>query len=186
MDDESGDDNRDELTSEWGGESRRDWRGWRNEPGSWLIKHGTKPFTSSFWHIKMMMMMMIMCHRQIVLDRPIDIFLYTTWRVTISVRANFETNSCRKWILSWGDWTYLQTLLTCYTHFYSSPLSFYDAGERHQLSLYSLQCRCTFYTVPNALCSLVRLGCPWYVDRYRVIPPTKEVNIFARVCLSVC
>jgi len=28
MDDESGDDNRDELTSEWGGESRRDWRNW--------------------------------------------------------------------------------------------------------------------------------------------------------------
>jgi len=35
MDDESGDDDRDELTSECGGESRHDWRGWRNESGSW-------------------------------------------------------------------------------------------------------------------------------------------------------
>jgi len=33
MDDENGDDDRDELTSEWGGESRHDWRGWRNESG---------------------------------------------------------------------------------------------------------------------------------------------------------
>ena len=40
MDDESGDDNRDELTSEWGGESRRDWRGWRNESGSWFQWRG--------------------------------------------------------------------------------------------------------------------------------------------------
>ena len=31
MDDESGDDNRDELTSEWGGESRHDWQDWRND-----------------------------------------------------------------------------------------------------------------------------------------------------------
>jgi len=31
MDDESGDDNRDELTSEWGGESRHDWRGYSTE-----------------------------------------------------------------------------------------------------------------------------------------------------------
>jgi len=33
MNDESGDDDddRDELTSEWGSESRHDWRGWRNE-----------------------------------------------------------------------------------------------------------------------------------------------------------
>jgi len=31
--DESGDDDRDELTSEWGGESRHDWRGRRNESG---------------------------------------------------------------------------------------------------------------------------------------------------------
>jgi len=31
MDDESGDDDTDELTSEWGGESRHDWRGWRND-----------------------------------------------------------------------------------------------------------------------------------------------------------
>jgi len=28
MDDESGDDDRNELTSKWGGESRHDWRGW--------------------------------------------------------------------------------------------------------------------------------------------------------------
>ena len=40
MDDESGDDNRDELTSEWGGESRHDWRGWRNESGSWFQRRG--------------------------------------------------------------------------------------------------------------------------------------------------
>jgi len=31
MHDESSDDDRDELTSEWGGESRHDWGGWRNE-----------------------------------------------------------------------------------------------------------------------------------------------------------
>ena len=31
MDDESGDDNRDELTSEGGGESRHDWRGGKNQ-----------------------------------------------------------------------------------------------------------------------------------------------------------
>ena len=31
MDDESGDDDRDGLTSEWGGESRHDRRGWRKE-----------------------------------------------------------------------------------------------------------------------------------------------------------
>jgi len=40
MDDESGDDNRDELTSEWGGESRRHWQDWRNESGSWFQRHG--------------------------------------------------------------------------------------------------------------------------------------------------
>ena len=40
MDDESGDDDRDELTSEWGGESRHDWRGWRNESGSWFQRRG--------------------------------------------------------------------------------------------------------------------------------------------------
>jgi len=40
MDDESGDDNRDELTSEWGGEARHDWRGWRNESGSWFQRRG--------------------------------------------------------------------------------------------------------------------------------------------------
>ena len=40
MDDESGDDEIDWLTSGWGGESRRDkngeWWGWRNESGSWF------------------------------------------------------------------------------------------------------------------------------------------------------
>jgi len=40
MDNESGDDNRDELTSEWGRESRRDWRGWPNESGSWFQRRG--------------------------------------------------------------------------------------------------------------------------------------------------
>ena len=40
MDDESGDDNRDELTSEWGGESRHDWWGWRKESGSWFHRRG--------------------------------------------------------------------------------------------------------------------------------------------------
>ena len=34
MDDESGDDDRDELRSGWGGESRQEWWGWRNESGS--------------------------------------------------------------------------------------------------------------------------------------------------------
>ena len=36
MDDESGHDNRNELTGEWGGESRHDLRGWRKESGSWF------------------------------------------------------------------------------------------------------------------------------------------------------
>jgi len=40
MDDESGDDNRDELEGEWGGESRHDWRGWRKESGSWFHRRG--------------------------------------------------------------------------------------------------------------------------------------------------
>ena len=40
MDDESGDDVRDELTSKWGGESRHDWPGWRNESGSWFQRWG--------------------------------------------------------------------------------------------------------------------------------------------------
>ena len=40
MDNESGDDNRDEQTGEWGGESRHDWRGWRKEPGSWFQRRG--------------------------------------------------------------------------------------------------------------------------------------------------
>jgi len=34
MDDESVDDDRDELRSGWGGESRQEWWGWRNESGS--------------------------------------------------------------------------------------------------------------------------------------------------------
>jgi len=39
MDDESGDHDRDELTSEWGGRESRlhgAWRGWSNESGSWF------------------------------------------------------------------------------------------------------------------------------------------------------
>jgi len=32
----SSDDDKDGLISEWGGESRQDWRGWRNESESWL------------------------------------------------------------------------------------------------------------------------------------------------------
>jgi len=40
MDDESEDDDRDELTSEWGGETRHDWRGWRNESGSRFQRQG--------------------------------------------------------------------------------------------------------------------------------------------------
>jgi len=31
MDDDSGDDDRDGLTSGWGGESRQEWWGWRNK-----------------------------------------------------------------------------------------------------------------------------------------------------------
>jgi len=40
MDDESGDDNRDELTSKWGTESTHDWRGWRSESGSRFQRRG--------------------------------------------------------------------------------------------------------------------------------------------------
>ena len=40
MDAESGDDAKDGLTSEWGGESRQDWLGWRNESGSWFQRRG--------------------------------------------------------------------------------------------------------------------------------------------------
>jgi len=40
MGDESGDDDRDELTRNWRGESRHDWRCWRNEPGSWFQRRG--------------------------------------------------------------------------------------------------------------------------------------------------
>jgi len=40
MDAESGDNDKDGLTSEWGGESRQDWRGWRNESGSWFQRRG--------------------------------------------------------------------------------------------------------------------------------------------------
>ena len=36
MDAESGDDDKDGLTSGWGGESRQDWLGWRNESWSWF------------------------------------------------------------------------------------------------------------------------------------------------------
>jgi len=40
MDDESGGDDRDELTNQWGGESRHDWWGWQNESGSWFQRRG--------------------------------------------------------------------------------------------------------------------------------------------------
>jgi len=40
MDDESADDDRDDLISEWGGEPRHDWRGWQNESGSWFQRRG--------------------------------------------------------------------------------------------------------------------------------------------------
>jgi len=40
MDDESGDDERDGLTSGWGGESRQDWWSWCNESGSWFQRRG--------------------------------------------------------------------------------------------------------------------------------------------------
>ena len=36
MDAESGDDDKDVLRTEWGGESKQDWQGWRNEFGSWF------------------------------------------------------------------------------------------------------------------------------------------------------
>jgi len=39
-DDESGDDERDGLTTGWGGESRQDWWCWRNESGSWFQGRG--------------------------------------------------------------------------------------------------------------------------------------------------
>ena len=48
MDDESGD-NRDDLTSEWGGESRHDWRGWRKESGSWSQRRGDAYRMSDLW-----------------------------------------------------------------------------------------------------------------------------------------
>jgi len=40
MDDESGYDDRDGLTSGWGGESRQESWGWRNESGSWFQTRG--------------------------------------------------------------------------------------------------------------------------------------------------
>ena len=40
MDDESGDDDRDELRNGRGGESRQEWWGWRNESGSWFQRRG--------------------------------------------------------------------------------------------------------------------------------------------------
>jgi len=40
MDDESGDDDRDELISGWGGELKREWWGWWNESGSWFQRQG--------------------------------------------------------------------------------------------------------------------------------------------------
>jgi len=51
MDDESGDDNGDdhELTSEWGGQSRHDWRGWRKKSGSWFERRGDAFWMSDLW-----------------------------------------------------------------------------------------------------------------------------------------
>jgi len=40
MDAESGDDDKDGLTSEREGESRHDWWGWGNESGSWFQRRG--------------------------------------------------------------------------------------------------------------------------------------------------
>ena len=40
IDAESSDDDKDGLTSEWGGESRQDWWGWQNESGSWFQRRG--------------------------------------------------------------------------------------------------------------------------------------------------
>jgi len=40
MDDERGDDDRDELRSGWGGESIQEWWGERNESGSWFRRRG--------------------------------------------------------------------------------------------------------------------------------------------------
>jgi len=42
MDDESGDDKRDGLTSGWGGESRQEWWGWRNDSGSWFQRRNER------------------------------------------------------------------------------------------------------------------------------------------------
>ena len=40
MDAESGDDDKDGLTSKWGGELRQDWLRWPNESGSWFQRRG--------------------------------------------------------------------------------------------------------------------------------------------------
>ena len=40
MDDDSADDDRDERTREWGGESRHDWRGWQKESTSLFQRRG--------------------------------------------------------------------------------------------------------------------------------------------------
>jgi len=49
MDDESGDDERDGLTSGWGGESREEWRGWRNKSGSWFQRRGNAYLKWAIW-----------------------------------------------------------------------------------------------------------------------------------------
>jgi len=41
MDDESGDDEKDGLTSGWGDKSRQEWWGCRNESGSWFQREVT-------------------------------------------------------------------------------------------------------------------------------------------------
>ena len=47
------DDDRDELRSGWGGESRREWWGWRNESGSWFQRRGDAYLNerSVIWYI---------------------------------------------------------------------------------------------------------------------------------------
>jgi len=42
MDADSGDDDKDGSTSEWGDESRDDTLGWRNESGSWFQRQGDR------------------------------------------------------------------------------------------------------------------------------------------------
>jgi len=48
MDDESGDDDKDGLTSDWGGESRQDLLGWWNKSGSWFQWRGNAYLNERF------------------------------------------------------------------------------------------------------------------------------------------